>query len=92
MVNNKLFLLEFIGTFAIMFIVLYTRRNPIIVGVSLTFFIFLSMSMSFPGTSFNPAFSVGKVAVGINPIETLLPAILCQVLGALSAAEVYKRM
>jgi glycerol uptake facilitator-like aquaporin len=90
--NMNILWLEFLGTAILMFMILYTSYNPIIVGGTFTFLILMSMSLGITGVAFNPAIAFGKVALNHNPAESLIPVILCEVLGALTGAELYKRV
>lgn len=90
--SNKIFLLEFLGTGTFVFAALQTSGNPILIGATLTFLLLLSMTLGINTAAFNPVFSITNLALKRTPSETFIPIIICQVLGALTAAELYKRL
>ena len=85
---NK-YLAEFFGTCFFVFIILATG-NPIAIGASLALVVLLTKDIS--GGYINPAVSVTMASVGKLPVADLMPYILAQVIGALVALEIYKRV
>tara|TARA_A100001015_G_C14755080_1_gene619116 strand:- start:266 stop:535 length:270 start_codon:yes stop_codon:yes gene_type:complete len=82
---NK-YLVEFFGTMLFLFVILYVGE-PMAIGVALITVIYLGGSIS--GGHFNPAVSVMMALKGSITKVDLLPYVLAQVLGGLTALQVY---
>jgi aquaporin Z len=77
------FAIEVAATYIFVMVILMTKGNPLAVGGTLVLLIY------FLSASVNPAASLGVALTG-KMDSTLLVAILAQLLGAISAAFVYK--
>jgi aquaporin Z len=82
------YLVEFVGSLFLMYVFL-TLKNPLANGVALTLAMLLSLKVS--GGYFNPALTMAMVYNGTLPNKELLPYILAQITGALSAVEIIKK-
>ncbi|MBM3455436.1 MAG: hypothetical protein FJX80_09845 [Bacteroidetes bacterium] len=85
---NK-YLLEFLGTLFLVYIILATG-NAVAIGAAYAIVIMVSGMIS--GGFSNPAVCVAMVATGKLPSSELLPYILSQIGGALFAFELFKRV
>jgi glycerol uptake facilitator-like aquaporin len=83
------YLVEFIGTIFIVYIIL-TTGNPLAIGAALALVILLTLNVS--GGYFNPAVTIAMVSAGTIPKSDLVPYCLAQVFGALVALQIYKRV
>jgi len=86
--NLYKYLAEFLGTFALVMVVIVTG-NPIMIGAALTLIKLLTASIS--GGHINPAVSFAMVSLKQLETELLVPYIASQILGGLAAVEVYHR-
>lgn len=84
---NK-YLVEFLGTMFLMFVV-FATGNWVAIGSALAVAAFLGTPIS--GGAFNPAVAISLYAAGKLSKADLLPYIIVQILGALSAFYLYKR-
>ena len=84
---NK-YLVEFISTLFFVYVILATG-NPLAIGAALALAITLAAPIS--GGHLNPAVSVAMTAAGKLDIKDLFPYAAAQILGALTAYEIYKR-
>ena len=84
---NK-YLVEFLGTLLFVYVILATG-NPLAIGVALALIILVAQKSS--GGYVNPAVSIVMASAGKLNINELLPYIIAQILGALTALQVYKR-
>ena len=84
---NKL-LIEFLGTMFLMFVI-FATGNWLAIGAALSVAILLGGQIS--GGAYNPAVAIALYAAGKLPKADLLPYIIVQILGALSAFYAYKR-
>jgi glycerol uptake facilitator-like aquaporin len=82
------YLVEFIGTLFFVYVILATG-NPLAIGVSLALIIIVASKSS--GGHVNPAVSIAMASAGKLNINELLPYIIAQVLGGLTALQIYKR-
>ena len=82
------YLAEFLGTLFFVYIVLATG-NPIAIGAALAFVILLTSNIS--GGMINPAVTIVMASTGKLPTAEVVPYILAEVLGGLTALEIYKR-
>ena len=88
MLFNKL-LVEFVGTMFFLYIIMATG-NPFAIGIALTIAILIGGDIS--GGMFNPAVSLMMVVAGKLPVAEFLPYVGAQLLGALVAFELSKRI
>lgn len=82
------YLVEFLGTLFFVYVILATG-NPLAIGVALALVILVCSKTS--GGYVNPAVSIVMASAGKLNINDLLPYIIAQVLGGLTALQVYKR-
>lgn len=82
------YLVEFIATTFFVYVILATG-NPLAIGAALALAILMTMDIS--GGHLNPAVSVVMASAGKLPISELLPYTIAQVLGGITALEIYKR-
>ena len=85
---NK-FVVEFLGTLFFLYVILATGK-ALPIGLALAIAIMIGGKIS--GGNFNPAVSVMMAAAGKLPMQDLLPYIVAQVAGGLTALELYKRV
>ena len=84
---NK-YVVEFLGTLFVLYIILLSKANPIAIGAAFTLAIYLGKNIS--GGNFNPAVSIMLAYDGKLSNTDLLGYILAQVFGGLAALELYK--
>ena len=82
------YLVEFIATLFFMYVILATG-NPLAIGAALALIILVAGKLS--GGHVNPAVSIAMVSAGKLNVNDLVPYIVAQILGALTALQVYKR-
>jgi len=82
------YLVEFIGTLFFVYVILATG-NPLAIGVALALIMIVASKSS--GGHINPAVSIAMASAGKLSINELLPYIIAQVLGGLTALQIYKR-
>ena len=80
---------EFLGTMALILVILITGGNPVIIGAALAGLVAVAGSLS--GAHFNPAVSIMALVKGDLSQNDLMGYILAQILGALFALEIFKR-
>lgn len=85
----KAVLVEFIGTFVFLYVILATG-NFLAIGAALSLCIFLGAKYS--GANFNPAVTIMMVAAKKQNMDTLFPYIMAQVLGGIAALTLYQRV
>ena len=83
----KAVLIEFIGTFFFLYVVLAVG-TPLAIGAALAVAVYVGGSIS--GGNFNPAITIMMIAAKKQRIETALPYIVAQVAGGLAALALYK--
>ena len=83
------YLVEFLGTFFFLFIILYTG-NALMIGAALAVVIFLGGPIS--GGNFNPAVTIMMAYAGKLPIKQVIPYIISQVSGGLAALALYNML
>ena len=90
--NNQLhkYLIEFIGTFFFLYVIISTGGNPLAIGSALALAIFLGGKIS--GGNFNPAVTIMMTAAKKMPLENAVPYIIAQIAGGLLALELYNRI
>ena len=82
----KKYIVEFLGTMFLMFIIL-TTGNYLAIGSALALAIILGGAIS--GGAFNPAVSLALMYMGKMPTKDLVPYIVAQIAGALVAVHAY---
>jgi len=85
---NK-YLVEFLGTMFLMFVI-FSTGNYLAIGAALALVVFLGGPVS--GGAFNPAVAVGLYSAGKLSTSDLLPYVIVEILGALAGYEAYKRV
>ena len=83
------YLAEFLGTLFFVYIILATG-NPIAIGAALAFVILITSNIS--GGMMNPAVTIVMASMGKLPTAEVVPFIFDEVLGGLTALEIYKRL
>ena len=83
---NKL-IVEYLGTLFLMFIILFTG-NYLAIGSALAIAILLGGAIS--GGSFNPAVTIALWAAGKLSASDIIPYIVAEIAGALSAFQLLK--
>jgi aquaporin Z len=81
------YLVEFLGTFFFLFIILYTG-NALMIGLALALAIMVGGPIS--GGNFNPAVTIMMASSGKLPVGKVIPYIIMQVAGGLAALSLYK--
>lgn len=79
---------EFLGTFALLFSILFTNTHPLWVGATLALIIFSISSIS--GAHVNPVVSLVMYTKGFITSTTLVTYAIAQTLGGLAAMYVHK--
>ena len=80
------YFIEFLGTLFLMYVILVTN-NWLAIGLGLAISYFLGAKIS--GGAFNPAVAIAFYKIGKISQSDLLPYIIVEVLGALSAIYIY---
>jgi len=83
------YLAEFLGTLFFVYVIVATG-NPLAIGAALALSILLTANIS--GGHINPAVSIVMASSGNMDTKDLVPYCIAQILGALSALEIYKRV
>lgn len=83
------YLAEFLGTLFFVYIIISTG-NPLAIGAALALVILVTSSIS--GGHINPAVTIAMASAGKINIEEIVPYVLAQVFGGLTALQIYKRM
>lgn len=84
-----LYLAEFIATLFFAYVIIATG-NPLAIGASLALILLLSYRLNV--VTVNPAVTITLAAAGKIAPSEIIPICVVQVLGALTALEVYKRV
>ena len=84
---NK-YLVEFLGTLFLMYVI-FATGNWAAIGVGLAIPVLLGGPIS--GGAFNPAVAISLYAAGKLPKADLIPYIVVEILGALTAFFLYKK-
>jgi len=82
------YLAEFLGTAVFIYIILATG-NAILIGITLAVVILFIQKVS--GGMVNSTLTIILAVAGKIPPMTVLPYIVAQILGGLTALEIYKR-
>jgi len=80
--------MECIGAFSIVFAILYTA-NPVIIGATVAIVYIFAKTVANPAATFAIAYYKSKYDAAFD-IQTILPIIALQCIGAFAAVEVYK--
>lgn len=83
------YIVEFFGTILFVYVILATG-NALAIGATLALLILLMGGIS--GGHVNPAVSIAMASAGKLPTTDLVPYCIAQILGALVALEIYKRV
>lgn len=83
----KNYIVEFLGTMFLMFIILATG-NYLAIGAALAIAVMMGGAIS--GGAFNPAVAIALMYMGKLPTNDLMPYIISQIAGALLAVHAYK--
>ena len=83
------YLAEFLGTLFFVYIIISTG-NPLASGAALALVILVTSSIS--GGHINPAVTIAMASAGKINVEEIVPYVLAQVFGGLTALQIYKRM
>jgi glycerol uptake facilitator-like aquaporin len=83
------YLAEFLGTLFFVYIIISTG-NPLAIGAALALVILVTSSIS--GGHINPAVTIAMASAGKINVEEIVPYVLAQVFGGLTALQIYKRM
>jgi aquaporin Z len=84
---NK-YLVEFLGTMFLMFVI-FATGNWLAIGAALGVAVLLGGAIS--GGAFNPAVAISLYSAGKIAKSDVLPYIIAEILGALAAFYAYKR-
>lgn len=82
----KKYIVEFLGTMFLMFIILATG-NYLAIGAALALAVIMGGAIS--GGAYNPAVALALMYMGKLPTKDLVPYIVAQVAGALVAVHAY---
>jgi aquaporin Z len=82
------YLVEFFGA-AFFIYVIFATGNPLAIGAALALVILVTSSIS--GGHINPAVTIAMASAGKLPVDEVLPYCLAQILGGLTALQLYKR-
>jgi aquaporin Z len=82
------YLVEFLGAIFFVYVILATG-NPLAIGAALALVILITSSVS--GGHINPAVTIAMASAGQIPTSDIIPYILAQCFGGLTALEIYKR-
>jgi aquaporin Z len=82
------YLVEFLGTVFFVYVILATG-SPLAIGAALALAILLASSIS--GGHINPAVTIAMASAGKLPTKEVLPYCAAQILGGLTAVEIFKR-
>lgn len=85
---NK-YLVEFLGTMLLVFII-FATGNYLAIGAALAVAVLLGGAIS--GGAFNPAVAIALMYAGKLPRSDLIPYIIAQVAGALAGFEAFRMM
>jgi len=82
------YLVEFVGALFFMYVILATG-NPLAIGAALALIILLAAPIS--GGHINPMVTIVMASKGAIPTIEVIPYIVAQVFGGLTALELFKR-
>jgi len=81
------YIVEFLGTFFLMAVILYSKGNWILIGLALGIAVLLGGKAS--GGCFNPAVTIGACMTKSLPYSKLFPYIIAEIIGAVIAVLLY---
>ena len=84
---NK-YIVEFLGTLFLTFMVLATGGNYLAIGAALAVGVLLGGTIS--GAAYNPAITLAYLAAGKIAINDVVPYIVAEIAGALAAFQLVK--
>jgi aquaporin Z len=87
--NLTKYLVEFLGSAFFIFVVLATG-NPLAIGVAFILAMLLTANIS--GGNINPVISIVLASAGKLETNELVPYCVAQIVGGLTALEIYKRI
>ena len=82
------YLVEYLGSVFFIYVILATG-NPLAIGAALALTILLTSNIS--GGHINPSVSIAMASAGELSTKDLIPYCIAQILGGLTALEIYKR-
>jgi aquaporin Z len=82
------YLVEFLGA-AFFIYVIFATGNPLAIGAALALVVLVTSNIS--GGHINPAVTIAMASAGKLPIDEVLPYCLAQIMGGLTALQLYKR-
>jgi aquaporin Z len=85
--NMNKYLVEFLGTMFLMFVI-FSTGNWLAIGAALSVAVLLGGAIS--GGAYNPAVTIALYSAGKLAKQEVLPYVIIQILGALSAYFLYK--
>ena len=88
MLQMNRYLVEYIGTVFVIYVIVATG-NWLAIGAAFAIAILLGGPIS--GGNYNPAVSITMAAANKLPAHDVVPYIICQVAGGLTALELFKR-
>jgi len=80
---------EFLGTFALMAVILFSKGNWFLIGLMLGIDVLLGGKIS--GGCFNPAVTLGSCMANNLSYSEFLPYVIVELLGAALAAMIYAK-
>lgn len=83
------YVVEYLGTVFFLYVIIATGQ-PLAIGAALALSIYLGGPIS--GGNFNPAVTVMLALAKKQPMATVMPYIVAQLLAAITVVELYKRM
>jgi len=87
--NGSAIIVEFIGTFLFLFVIVLTG-NPVVIGGTLAFLIYLALNIS--GGHFNPAVTLMTVFNNGIALDNASGYIIAQITGGILAVSAYNYM
>lgn len=82
------YLVEYFGA-AFFIYVIFATGNPLAIGAALALVVLVTSNIS--GGHINPAVTIAMASAGKLPIDEVLPYCLAQIMGGLTALQLYKR-
>jgi aquaporin Z len=82
------YLVEFLGA-AFFIYVIFATGNPLAIGAALALVVLVTSNIS--GGHINPAVTIAMASAGKLPVDEVLPYCLAQIMGGLTALQLYKR-
>mgnify|MGYP006082391147 FL=1 len=82
------YLVEYFGA-AFFIYVIFATGNPLAIGAALALVVLVTSNIS--GGHINPAVTIAMASAGKLPVDEVLPYCLAQIMGGLTALQLYKR-